>query len=98
VEVAARFGVHFIGFGRVRRGGTDQAACRQWWGFNSWPFRGVKGGGESKDAELVRESEGMGGGSLGIMRMEKGLRWASTGPQMPGGPERSGGLKQVDVL
>jgi hypothetical protein len=58
VEVAARVGVPFIGSGRVRQGGTSEEACRQWWGFNSWSFRGVKGGGESMGTELVRESEG----------------------------------------
>jgi hypothetical protein len=58
VEVAAGVGVPFIGSGRVRRGGTGEAACRQWWGFNSRPFQGVKGGWKSMGAELVQESEG----------------------------------------
>jgi hypothetical protein len=58
VAVGVGVGVPFIGSGRVRRGGTGEAACQQWWGFNSRPFRGVKGGGESMGAELVRESEG----------------------------------------
>jgi hypothetical protein len=39
----------------------------------------------------------MGGGGLGGVRKEKGPGWARDGPQRPGGPERSGGLKQVDV-
>jgi hypothetical protein len=50
--------VPFIGSGRVRRGGTREVGGRQWWAFNSRPFLGVKGGGESTGAELVRESEG----------------------------------------
>jgi hypothetical protein len=124
VEVAAGVGVPFILSGRVRQGGTGEEACGQWWGFNSRPFRGVKGGGESMGTKLVRESEGsqaalrfgsvrvqeggrwrhatrwrgwMGGGGLGVVRKEKGPRWAGAGPQRPGGPECSGGLKQVDV-
>jgi hypothetical protein len=39
----------------------------------------------------------MGGGGLGVVRKEKGPRWAGAGLQRPGGPECSGGLKQVDV-
>jgi hypothetical protein len=39
----------------------------------------------------------MGSSGLGVVRKEKGPRWAGAGPQRPGGPERSGGLKQVDV-
>jgi hypothetical protein len=35
------------------------------------------------------------GGGLGVLRKEKGPRWAGAGPQRPGGPECSGGLKQV---
>jgi hypothetical protein len=58
VEAAAGVGVSSIGSGRVRRGGTGEAGGQQWWGFNSRLFQGVKGGGESTGAELVRESEG----------------------------------------
>jgi hypothetical protein len=39
----------------------------------------------------------MGGGGLGVVRKEEGPRWAGAGPQRPGGPECSGGVKQVDV-
>jgi hypothetical protein len=38
----------------------------------------------------------MGGGGLGFLRKEKGPGWAGAGPQRPGGPERSSGLKRVD--
>jgi hypothetical protein len=56
--MATGVGVPFIGSGRARRGGTEEAGGRQWWGFSSRTCRGVKGGGESTGAELVRESEG----------------------------------------
>jgi hypothetical protein len=47
VEVVAEVGGPFIGSGRTRQGGTREAGGRQWWGFNSQPFQGVKGEGES---------------------------------------------------
>jgi hypothetical protein len=54
----------------------------------------VREGGRRRHA--MRRRGRMGGRGLGILRKEKGPRWAGAGPQRPGGPERSGGLKRVD--
>jgi hypothetical protein len=80
VEVVDGVGILFIGSGRARRGGTGEAGGQQWWGFNSRPFRGVKGKGELTGAVLVWESEGgravLRFGSIRVQ--EGGRRWHVT--------------------
>jgi hypothetical protein len=72
----------------VRESEGSRAALR----FGS--VRGWEGG---RWWHMTRWRGRMGSGGLGVMRKEKGPGWAGAGPQRPGGPECSGGLKQVDV-